>query len=116
MANAEEGQVGFQADGKEWTLEITNRTERSIQVKLKCSMGEVMKRLGDGDVTILQAVFHEALKKHHPTITEFEAIDLVSPRQIRKLVGDILATTYPTAEEKQNPPQPDQAGETGSAS
>lgn len=116
MANEEEGQVGFQADGKEWTLEITNRTERAIQERLKCPMGEVMKRLGDGDVTVLQAVFHEALKKHHPAIKLDEVIDLVSPRQIRRLVSEILATTYPLPEEKKNPPQPGQEGETGSAS
>ena len=114
MANPDEGQVGFEADGKTWTLEITNRTERAIQSRLKCAMGEVMRKLADGDVVTLQAVFHESLKKHHPDVKEDQAIDLVRPRELRRLVSAVLATTYPDPDEKKNPPQPDQ-DETGPA-
>lgn len=114
MSNPDEGQVSFDANGATWTLEITNRTERAIQARLKRPMGHVMAALTDGDVTVLQAVFHESLKKHHPDVKEDQAIDLVRPKELRRLVSAVLETTYPPPAEE-NPPTPGQEGGTGSA-
>ncbi len=116
MANPDEGQVSFEASGKTWTLEITNRTERALQKRLKRPMGKIVGGLRDGDVDDLLAIFCESLKKHHPDLTDEQAIDLVRPKELRQLVGDILQTTYPTTDDDENPPQPGQDDGAGSAS
>lgn len=113
MANAEEGQLGFEAGGVSYTLEVTTRAERAIQKRLKRSMSEVVQSLATGDAESLFAVFFEALKKHHKDIKEDFAEDLVRPKQLRKLVGDLLDLTYGTGDE--DPSQPSEEGETGSA-
>lgn len=115
MANPDEGQVSFEAGGKTWMLEITNRTERAMQKRFQRPMGKIVAALGEGDVEDLLAFFLEGLRKHHPDVTEEAAIDLVRPGQLRKLVTELLAATYPAAADD-NPPKPGQDGETGSAS
>ncbi len=114
MANPEEGQVSFEAGGKTWTMEITNRTERALQKRLKRPMGQVVSGLAAGDIEDLLAVFVESLKKHHADLNEEEAIDMVKPGRLRELVTELLGATYPSKEEE-NPPKPDQTTATGSA-
>jgi ATP-dependent protease HslVU (ClpYQ) peptidase subunit len=109
-ANPEEGQVDFDAGGKTYVLEITNRTERAIQKRVGKNLSEVVGSLAKGDAEALFAVFYESLKKHQPDIKEAEVEELVKPRELRKLVSDLLEVTYPV------PPEPGQEGiETGSA-
>lgn len=104
--------MSFDAAGKTWTLEITNRTERALQTKLKAPMGDIISRLRNGDAEDLLAIFTEALKKHHPDVTADDAIDLVRPKQLRNIVGELLRVTYGGDED---PPQPGQEDATGSA-
>lgn len=113
MANPEEGQVTFEAAGKTWTLEITNRTERALEKRLKRPIGKIVGALGDGSAEDLFALFFEGLRKHHPDVTEDAALDLVRPRKLRGIVSELLAATYQSDD---NPPMPVQAAETGSAS
>lgn len=112
MANPDEGQVSFEAAGKTWTLEITNRTERALEKRLKRPMGKIVAGLAEGSSEDLCAFFHESLKKHHADVTEDFAIDLVRPGKLRSLVTELLAATYPAEE---NPPKPGQEAATGSA-
>lgn len=110
MANPEEGQVELDAGGKRYVMEITNRTERAIQKRLGKTMPQVIQELGAGDAEVLFVVFFESLKKHQPDIKEPEVEELVKPKRLRQLMGELLEATYPT-----DPPKPDQEGETGSA-
>lgn len=114
MSNPEEGQVTFEADGKTWTLEINNRAERSLQKKLGRPMTKIVNGLGEGDAECLQGIFVSALQKHHPDLTEDRALDLVRPKRLRDLVGAVLKATYGADDE--DPKEPAQVGETGSAS
>jgi hypothetical protein len=113
MANPVEGQVEFQAGGETYTLELTTRAERALQKKMKRPMGKLIEALSEGDVDALIAIFHAAFEKHHPKVTEDEAMDLVRPMQLRDLVSELLKVTYPA--DDVDPPKPDQTVETGSA-
>lgn len=114
MSNPNEGQVQFETGGKRWTLEITNRTERALQSKLKRPMAKVIGDLQSGDADVMVAVFLEGLQKHHPGTTEDTAIDLVRPRELRRLVTELLHVTY-VGDDDPDPPKPVQAPETGPA-
>lgn len=116
MPNPDEGQVSFEASGKTWTLEITNRTERALQKRLGRPMGKIVAALGEGSFEDLFAFFFEGLRKHHPDVTEDVALDLVNPKRLRTLVTELLGATYPSPDDdKKNPPVPGQGGETGPA-
>lgn len=114
MANPDEGQVAFDAGGKTYTLEITNRTERALQKRFNHPMRQVITDLGNGDIEAMLGVFVEALKKHHPDVDEETAIDLVRPGQLRDVLSDLISATYRTAEDE-NPQTPGQDTVTGSA-
>lgn len=113
MANPEEGQVSFEAAGKTWTLEITNRAERALEKRLKRPMGKIVGAIAEGSSEDLFAFFFEGLRKHHPDITDDAALDLVRPGKLRSLVTELLRATYPSGDK--DPPKPSQEGETGSA-
>lgn len=115
MSNPHEGQVSFDAAGKKWTLELTNRAERALQKKLKRPIRKILTDLEAGDVDDILALFVEGLQKHQPGTTEEAAIDLVRPRELRQLVTDMITATYVGEDDSADPSKPDQTPETGPA-
>ena len=107
-----DGQIEFEAQGKRWTLELTNRSELEIRKQSGRSMFQIMSSL-DGMEDYL-AIFAAGLRTHQKEITDDQAVDLVGPKRIRELVTQLLSATYGGNEE--NPPQPSEEVVTGSAS
>lgn len=111
MSDSADTQVRFEANGQSWVMELTNRSIRELQQKLKRPMGKIFKDLEDASIDDLLAIFVVGLKVHHPNIKEDEMIDLVAPAQLTNLVGRLLAATYAVSGSEEvatNPQQPSQ--------
>jgi hypothetical protein len=81
MANANRGEVSFEADGKEYTLRFSTNALCELEEKLDTNFIEVAKRLSDQAnvrLSLVRAVVWAGLRDRHSEITLEQAGDLIS--------------------------------------
>ena len=105
MANAERGEVSFEASGKTWTMKIGTEAMCSIEGLTGKGIAEVGKLLGNemtATITMLRAVFCGALQEHHEGISPKECsklMDEVGVDVIGQKIGEAFQAAFPKAKE-----------------
>ncbi|WEK56486.1 MAG: hypothetical protein P0Y52_07925 [Candidatus Brevundimonas phytovorans] len=108
MANQIKGEVGFQADGQDYTL--------LLDFNALCELEAVVPGLMDGTAEIkspsaVRAVFHAALSEHHPAVDVKAAgriIHDVGIARAGELIGEAMAASFGKSEGK-DPARPPKA-------
>lgn len=96
MANRVKGEVGFTADGQDYTL--------LLDFNALCELEEVVPGLMDGTAEIkspsaVRAVFHAALSEHHAGLDVKAAgriIHAVGIARAGELIGEAMAASFKT--------------------
>ncbi len=105
MANAERGEVSFEASGKTWTMKIGTNAMCEIEGLTGKGIAEVGRLLGNektASITLLRAVFWGSLQEHHEGISLKECaglIDEVGTETIGQKIGEAFQTAFPKAKE-----------------
>jgi hypothetical protein len=103
MANAERGEVSFEASGKSWTMKIGTEAMCQIEDLTGKGIAEVGQLLGNektASITLLRAVFCGSLQEHHEGITPKECsklMDEVGVDVIGQKIGEAFSVAFPTA-------------------
>lgn len=100
MANAIKGEVGFTADGQDYTL--------LLDFNALCELEDVVPGLMAGSAEIqspraVRAVFHAALREHHPDLDEKAAGRIIQAAGIERaaeLIGEAMAASFGKPEGK----------------
>lgn len=113
MANAERGEVSFEASGKTWTMKIGTHAMCEIEAMTGKGIAEIGALLGNektSTITLLRSVFCGSLQSHHEGITPKECSDLmdeVGVTVIGQKIGEAFQAAFPKA--KEGSPRPPKA-------
>ena len=116
MANAERGEVSFEASGKTWTMKIDTNAMCEIEGLTSKGIAEIGQILGNektATITLMRAVFCGALQAHHEGTSLRDAgrlIDEVGADKAGKLIGQAFELAFPAAKAGEARPQKATAG------
>ncbi len=103
MANAQRGEVSFEASGKTWTMKIGTNAMCEIEDLTGKGISEVGQLLGNektASITLLRAVLCGSLQEHHEGITPRECsalMDEVGIDIIGQKIGEAFQAAFPKA-------------------
>lgn len=105
MANAERGEVSFEASGKTWTMKIGTNAMCEIEAASGKGIPEIGALLGNektASITLMRAVFWGALQDHHDgtSIKECSALmDQLGADRVGQLIGEAFTAANPKKKE-----------------
>lgn len=101
MANRERGEVGFEADGRSWTLHLGTNAMCKIEAETGKGIAEIGNLLNNektASMTLMRAVFWGSLQDHHPgtSIKDCsELMDELGPQEVARLIGEAFTLANP---------------------
>ncbi len=117
MANVHKGEVGFDLEGKPYTLRFSANALCELEDALDCGINAVAAQLSKPEslrLKTVRAVFWAGLQDRHPQVTLQEAGEMVTALTLQGalgLIGQGLSAAFPQVDgvegdTKQRPPQP----------
>lgn len=101
MSNPTKGEVGFDADGKRWTLVYSVNALCALEDKLGAGAMMVAEQMANSSnlrIATVRTLFWCGLRDHHPELTEADAGDIMTDIGITDavdLVGKAFAAAFP---------------------
>lgn len=102
MANAQRGEVGFEAGGRSYTMCFSINSLCEMEDVLGTGVHEFCRQLVAGDVrlTTIRAAFWAGLREHHPDVSLTDAGNLIhavgGAERALSLLGDALSLAFPS--------------------
>lgn len=122
MANPHKGEVGFTADGKEWSLRYSTNALCTLEDDLDMGTAALVAELQKPDgvrMSTLRTVFWAGLQDRHQDVTREQAGEIMSEigfANVGPLIGEAFAHAFAEGSgKKARPPKGGKAG-TGNGS
>lgn len=111
MANPIKGEVPLEIGGRRYVFMLGTYGLAALERRMKMPWPKIFEKAqrNEWGIDDVLATFHSGLMKHHPSLTEREAADLmdeVGLQKINEAIGEAVRLMQPVGggEEAENPP------------